>query len=335
MSVAHLHVHSEYSLLDGACRIDSLAERAAAYGQPALGLTDHGVMNGAVEHYKACKKHGIKPIMGLEAYYVDDRKTDAVRYERNHLTLIARDDQGFRNLVKLTSAGFLEGYKRGKANVDMELLSQYSEGVIALTGCLASRFCQRLAEDNRARGARPRRRADAGVRLGQPLLRGPEERHRAPGQGQRGHRRDRPRGRPAGGGHRRRALPGPRGLPQPLGAAVRADQEHAGRAEDVLRHQRVLPQGHGRDDGGVRGVARGGADHARDRRALRGGHRARQHAHPELPDAGRAARGRVPARPGAGRACASATATRSRPRRWSGWTWSSRSSAGWASTPTS
>ncbi len=149
MSVAHLHVHSEYSLLDGACRIDSLAERAAAHGQPALGLTDHGVMNGAVEHYKACKKHGIKPIMGLEAYYVDDRKTDAVKYERNHLTLIARDDQGFRNLVKLTSAGFLEGYKRGKANVDMELLSQYSDGVIALTGCLASRFCQRLAEDNR------------------------------------------------------------------------------------------------------------------------------------------------------------------------------------------
>ncbi len=148
VSVAHLHVHSEYSLLDGACRIDSLAERAAAYGQPALGLTDHGVMNGAVEHYKACKKHGIKPIMGLEAYFVDDRRTEAVKYERNHLTLIARDDQGFRNLVKLTSAGFLEGYKRGKANVDMELLSRYSEGVIALTGCLASRFCQRLAEDN-------------------------------------------------------------------------------------------------------------------------------------------------------------------------------------------
>ena len=149
VSVAHLHVHSEYSLLDGACRIDSLAERAAAYGQPALGLTDHGVMNGAVEHYKACRKHGIKPIMGLEAYYVDDRRTEAVKYERNHLTLVARSDQGFRNLVKLTSAGFLEGYKRGKANVDMELLSQYSEGVIALTGCLASRFCQRLAEDNR------------------------------------------------------------------------------------------------------------------------------------------------------------------------------------------
>ena len=70
----HLHVHSEYSLLDGACKIEALAERAAAFGQPALGLTDHGVMNGAVELYKACKKHGIKPILGLEAYLVDDRQ---------------------------------------------------------------------------------------------------------------------------------------------------------------------------------------------------------------------------------------------------------------------
>ncbi len=133
-------------MLDGACRIDSLAERAAAYGQPALGLTDHGVMNGAVEHYQACNKHGIKPITGLEAYFVDDIRSEAVRYERNHLTLLARSDQGFRNLVKLSSAGYLEGYRRGKANVDMELLSRYAEGVIALTGCLQSRFCRRLVE---------------------------------------------------------------------------------------------------------------------------------------------------------------------------------------------
>ncbi len=150
MSAAHLHVHSEYSLLDGACRIEALAERAAAHEQPALGLTDHGVMNGAVEHYKACRKHGIKPIMGFEAYFVDDRTSDAVRYERNHLTLLAASDEGFRNLVKLTSAGFLEGYRRGKANVDMELLSRHSGGVIALTGCLQSRFCQRLLADNPA-----------------------------------------------------------------------------------------------------------------------------------------------------------------------------------------
>ena len=146
MSFAHLHVHSEYSVLDGACRIDALAERAAAYGQPALGLTDHGVMNGAVDHFKACRKQGIKPILGLEAYFVDDCRSDAVRYERNHLTLLAASDDGFRNLVKLSSAGYLEGYRRGKANVDLELLSRHAGGIIALTGCLQSRFCRRLVD---------------------------------------------------------------------------------------------------------------------------------------------------------------------------------------------
>jgi DNA polymerase-3 subunit alpha len=145
----HLHVHSEYSLLDGACKIDKLAARAAELEMPALGLTDHGVMNGSVEHYKACKAAGIKPIIGLEAYLVDDRNAtpQATRYERNHITLLASSDTGFRNLVKLSSAGFLEGFSRGKANVDMELLSAHSEGVIALTGCLQSRFCRRLVED--------------------------------------------------------------------------------------------------------------------------------------------------------------------------------------------
>jgi DNA polymerase III subunit alpha len=148
-SAVHLHAHSEYSLLDGACKIDAMAARAAELGQPALGLTDHGVMNGAVDLYKACKKHGIKPIVGLEAYFVDDRRAvkEQVRYERNHLTLLAESDAGFSNLVKLTSAGFLEGFSRGKANVDMELLAAHSEGVIVLTGCLQSRFCRRLVEE--------------------------------------------------------------------------------------------------------------------------------------------------------------------------------------------
>ena len=206
-SFAHLHVHSEYSVLDGACRIDALAERAAAFGQPALGLTDHGVMNGAVEHYQACKRHGIKPIVGLEAYFVDDCKTEEVRYERNHLTLLAASDEGFRNLVKLSSAGYLEGYRRGKANVDLPLLERYSEGVIALTGCLQSRFCRRLVDDA---GAEARSHVDQLLQVfgaGGRLLRGSEERRARAGQGERGHRPDRPRARPAARGHRRRPLP--------------------------------------------------------------------------------------------------------------------------------
>jgi DNA polymerase-3 subunit alpha len=144
---AHLHVHSEYSLLDGACKIDDLAARAASFDQPALGLTDHGVMNGAVELFSACRKHGIKPILGCEAYVVDDhRRRGPGRLERFHLTLLAANQAGYRNLVKLSSAGFIDGLQRGKPSVDLELISRHAEGVIALTGCLQSRFCQNLIQ---------------------------------------------------------------------------------------------------------------------------------------------------------------------------------------------
>ncbi|MDQ6836546.1 MAG: DNA polymerase III subunit alpha [Actinomycetota bacterium] len=143
---AHLHVHSEYSLLDGACKIEALAARAAAFEQPALGLTDHGVMNGSVELFTACRKYGIKPIIGCEVYVVEDHARRAPgRLERFHLTLLAADATGYRNLVKLSSAGFLDGYQRGKPAIDMAQLADHASGVIALTGCLQSRFCQHLA----------------------------------------------------------------------------------------------------------------------------------------------------------------------------------------------
>ena len=153
-SCAHLHVHSEYSLLDGACKIDALAARAASFEQPALGLTDHGVMNGAVELFTACRKHGIKPILGCEIYVVDDHRRRAPgRLDRFHLTLLSATPTGYRNLVKLSSAGFLDGYQRGKPSVDLEQMAAHAEGVIALTGCLQSRFCQHLLEgrDQQAR----------------------------------------------------------------------------------------------------------------------------------------------------------------------------------------
>ncbi len=154
---AHLHVHSEYSLLDGACKIDQLAARAASFDQPALALTDHGVMNGSVELFTACRKYGIKPILGCEAYVVEDHapkvKSRPPRLDRYHMTLIAATPTGYRNLVKLSSAGFLEGYQRGKPSVDFEQIASHAEGVIALTGCLQSRFCKYLL-DGRPREAR-------------------------------------------------------------------------------------------------------------------------------------------------------------------------------------
>jgi len=164
---AHLHVHSEYSLLDGACNTASIVERAAAFGQPAVALTDHGVMNGAVELFKAARKHGVKPIVGLEAYFVDDRGVREGKVERNHLTLLAESDEGLRNLVRLSSAGFLEGLHRGKPGVDLELLDRHAEGVIALTGCLASRTSRRIVEG---------RLADARAHLDQLIqVFGPED----------------------------------------------------------------------------------------------------------------------------------------------------------------
>src|SRR5437764_2284646 len=146
-SCAHLHVHSEYSLLDGACKIGALAARASSFDQPALGLTDHGVMNGAVELFTACRKEGIKPIVGCEVYLVEDHRRRAPgRLDRFHLTLLAETPAGYRNLVKLCSVGFLEGFQRGKPSVDVEQLASHREGVIALTGCLQSRFCPYLLE---------------------------------------------------------------------------------------------------------------------------------------------------------------------------------------------
>jgi DNA polymerase-3 subunit alpha len=148
---AHLHVHSEYSLLDGACKVDALAARAASFGQPALGLTDHGVMNGAVELFTACRRERIKPIIGCEVYLVEDHRRRAPgRLDRFHLTLLAETPTGYRNLVKLCSRGFLEGFQRGKPSVDVEQLAAHGDGVIALTGCLQSRFCQYLLDGRQA-----------------------------------------------------------------------------------------------------------------------------------------------------------------------------------------
>jgi DNA polymerase III subunit alpha len=151
---AHLHVHSEYSLLDGACKIETLVARAASFDQPAVALTDHGVMNGSVELFTAARKQGIKPILGCEVYVVDDHARRAPGgLERFHLTLLAATPSGYRNLVKLCSAGFLEGYQRGKPSVDLDQVAAHADGVIVLTGCLQSRLCQHLL-DGRAAQAR-------------------------------------------------------------------------------------------------------------------------------------------------------------------------------------
>ena len=146
----HLHVHSEYSILDGACRIPALAARAAELEMPAVGLTDHGSLAGAVELYREAGKVGVKPVLGCEIYVCDDRR--AQTKGNAHLTLLAEDNTGYSNLIKLASAGYLEGYYY-KPRVDWELLQSHSQGLIALSGCLSGRVCKALEETRPADAA--------------------------------------------------------------------------------------------------------------------------------------------------------------------------------------
>jgi DNA polymerase-3 subunit alpha len=132
----HLHVHTQYSLLDGACRLKDLTTRAAELGMPALAITDHGVMYGAIEFYQACKKEKIKPILGCEVYVAPRSRRDQDRQDREmkHLVLLAENAGGYQNLMKLVTAAHLEGFYY-KPRVDWELLDRYHEGLIAMTAC--------------------------------------------------------------------------------------------------------------------------------------------------------------------------------------------------------
>ena len=145
----HLHCHSEYSILDGACRIKDLVDRAVELEMPAVTVTDHGSMAGAVDLYRTAKKSGIKAIVGCEIYLVEDRRAKEPPGRRDwaHLTLLAENLEGYHNLVKLVTLGYLEGYHY-KPRVDLDLLAQNSKGLIALSGCLASRVNQAIMRDD-------------------------------------------------------------------------------------------------------------------------------------------------------------------------------------------
>jgi DNA polymerase-3 subunit alpha len=145
----HLHVHSEYSLLDAMCRTEELVEKCVEQKMPALALTDHGNLCGAIEFYKYAQEHGIKPIIGCELYVAPrsrhtKSKEDGTKYY--HLTVLARDETGYRNLVKLTSLGYIEGFYY-KPRVDKELLRRYSQGLIILSGCRSSEICRLLGQN--------------------------------------------------------------------------------------------------------------------------------------------------------------------------------------------
>ena len=167
---AHLHVHTEYSLLDGAARIGDIVAAAVADGQPAIGITDHGNMYGVVDFYRACREQGIKPVLGTEAYMAHESRserptrrgrlddsggeTEGGRKLYYHLTLLAENATGYRNLIQVASRAFLEGYYY-KPRVDWEVLADHNEGLIATTGCLGGQVLQALLRDD-YEGARER-----------------------------------------------------------------------------------------------------------------------------------------------------------------------------------
>ena len=132
MGFAHLHVHSEYSLLDGACRIKGLAARVAQLGQKAVAITDHGVMYGAVDFYRACKAAGIKPIIGCEIYVAPGSRFDKQKNEDgnySHLVLLCKNRTGYENLIKIVSQAFTEGFY-SKPRADIELLREHDQGLM-------------------------------------------------------------------------------------------------------------------------------------------------------------------------------------------------------------
>ncbi len=150
MSFTHLHVHSEYSLLDGACRIEPMLDKIKSMGQNSVAITDHGVMYGVIDFYKAALKRDIKPIIGCEVYVAPRSRFDKVHgldSERYHLVLLCKNNEGYKNLIKLVSEGWVNGFYT-KPRVDKDILEKYSEGLIALSGCLAGEVARALQNND-------------------------------------------------------------------------------------------------------------------------------------------------------------------------------------------
>ena len=168
----HLHLHTEYSLLDGACDVHKLIDRVAALGQKSVAMTDHGNIYGAVHFFNAAKAKGIKPILGCELYVckAEDHRADTPNDQYNHLLVLAENEEGYRNLIRLTSEASLHGFYR-KPRVSKKFLADNAKGLIGFSGCLCGELCEELMAGQLREGQRRGHAVPGHLRPGQFLSR--------------------------------------------------------------------------------------------------------------------------------------------------------------------
>ena len=268
MPFVHLHCHTDYSLLDGACDIDQLMKIAVEQKMPAVAMTDHGNLFGAVKFYNAAKAAGVHPVIGCEVYVSQQghkTRSDTDRY--NHLVLLCENQEGYRNLIKLVSTGYLDGFYY-KPRIDMDLLAQHSKGLIGMSACLRGHIPETILSD-KYDDARRLAHTYADIFGKQQFL--PRSSGPSPGAGQAPHPAAEPPlagNRPAAGGHQRFALPAPGRRPRARNPAVHPDrQDHERSQPHALEHAGFLPEIARRNDGAVRRAGRRARPHLGNRRS--------------------------------------------------------------------
>ena len=299
-SFTHLHVHTEYSMLDGAARIDDVVAAAAADGQPAVGITDHGNMYGVLPFYKAARAAGLKPIVGTEAYMAHDNRFERLSLRSGrlddgggeaeggkkpyyHLTLLAENNAGYKNLIQLSSRAYLEGYYR-KPKIDWDLLDAAQRGRHRHHRLPRRPRAAVAAPGRRGRGAQEGGPAAGHLRSRQPVRRDPGPRDRRPAPHEPAAVRHRPPHRRTAAGHQRQPLHPSRGRDRPRRAAVRADRIAHERSRPLqVPRRRPLPQVVRGDAPAVRRGRGGLRQLAVDHRTMRCRDRVRPASAPRVP----------------------------------------------------
>ena len=258
----HLHLHSEYSLLDGACRIEELLDRAVQLKMPAMAITEHGNMFSSIVFHDQARKRGIKPILGCEVYVAPgDRRTKSGTpgETANHLVLLAETNEGYHNLIKLVSSGYTEGFYY-KPRIDKDLLARHAAGLIGLSSCLKGEVATGIRTEQQQKARSGGGRVPRHPRSEQLLPRDAVPGHRRAADRQRRAAADRQGSRSQPRRHQRRPLPAELRLQAARHPAVHRDrQDGERRGSAALSRRSVLPEDRRGDGGGLQGLPRGAA----------------------------------------------------------------------------